>query len=143
MKLQASRRAAIVPLIGLLALVGPACGGGGDKTVKASEKDFSITLDKSSVDNGEISFEVSNAGPSTHEFVVFKSDLPDGDLPLDSSTGQVDEAGAGVTHIDEQENITTGSTTTLKVTLDAGKYVLLCNLPGHYQQGMHVSLTVN
>jgi len=29
------------------------------------------------------------------------------------------------------------------VTLDAGSYVLICNLPGHYRQGMHSSFTVS
>jgi uncharacterized cupredoxin-like copper-binding protein len=29
------------------------------------------------------------------------------------------------------------------VNLDAGSYVFICNLPGHYQQGMHASFTAS
>jgi uncharacterized cupredoxin-like copper-binding protein len=57
--------------------------------------------------------------------------------------GAVDESGAGVEHIDEIEDIQPNSTQKLEVDLEAGKYVLICNLPGHYQQGMHVGLTVS
>ena len=29
------------------------------------------------------------------------------------------------------------------MTLDAGSYVFICNLPGHYAQGMHTSFTAS
>ena len=29
------------------------------------------------------------------------------------------------------------------MTLDAGNYVFICNLPGHYAQGMHTSFTAS
>jgi uncharacterized cupredoxin-like copper-binding protein len=29
------------------------------------------------------------------------------------------------------------------VNLDAGSYVFICNLPGHYAQGMHASFSVS
>ena len=35
-----------------------------------------------------------------------------------------------------------GSSQDLKVNLAAGKYVLICNLPAHYKQGMHTAFTV-
>jgi uncharacterized cupredoxin-like copper-binding protein len=122
-----------------LLLLGSACSGGGG--LKTTQKDFSITLDKDTAKSGEVEFDIHNEGPSTHEFVVFKTDLAPDQLPVDSA-GAVDESGQGVTHIDEQENITSGSTVTFKVNLDPGKYVVICNLPGHYQQGMHAGLTV-
>ena len=40
------------------------------------------------------------------------------------------------------DNIHPGSIQDLTVDLTPGTYVLLCNLPGHYQQGMYASLTV-
>jgi uncharacterized cupredoxin-like copper-binding protein len=114
--------------------------GTGD--VGVAEKDFEISLDSSSAPAGEVKFTVANAGPSVHEFVVFKTDLPEDQLPTDSK-GDVDESGAGVTHIDEIEDIAAGSTdSTLKVDLESGSYVLICNLPGHYGLGMHASFTV-
>jgi len=41
------------------------------------------------------------------------------------------------------EDITGGSTQSLTVSLDAGNYVFICNLPGHYEQGMHAAFTVS
>jgi uncharacterized cupredoxin-like copper-binding protein len=140
-------------------LVAGACGGGGqpaatptpapatsapqqnESSVAATEKDFSIALDASSTSAGKVDFIVTNDGPSVHEFVVFKTDLAPDKLPLKS--GAVDESGAGVTHIDEIEGINPNTTQKLEVDLQAGKYVLICNLPGHYQSGMHVGLTVS
>jgi uncharacterized cupredoxin-like copper-binding protein len=74
--------------------------------------------------------------------VIFKTDLAPDALPL-GDDGNVDEEGEGVEHIDEIEDITGGSTQSLTVTLDAGNYVFICNLPGHYQQGMHAAFTVS
>jgi uncharacterized cupredoxin-like copper-binding protein len=120
-----------------------ACSSSGG--VDATEKDFSISLAKSSADAGDITFHVTNNGPSTHEFVVFKTDLAEDALPTTKENGAVivDESGQGVEHIDEIEDITKGSSEDLTVNLKAGKYVVICNLPTHYQLGMHAAFTVN
>jgi uncharacterized cupredoxin-like copper-binding protein len=114
---------------------------GGAGVVNATEKDFAIALDPSTTDSGQVSFEITNDGPSTHEFVVFKTDLAPDALPLNDD-GDVDEEGKGVTHLDEVEDIAAGSTESLDVSLDPGSYVVICNLPGHYKLGMHAPLTV-
>jgi uncharacterized cupredoxin-like copper-binding protein len=44
--------------------------------------------------------------------------------------------------VDEQEEIAPGTAPTLTTRLEAGSYILLCNLPTHYQQGMHAGFTV-
>ena len=44
--------------------------------------------------------------------------------------------------IDEVEDIPPGTDTSLDVNLDAGAYVLVCNLPAHYEQGMFAAFTV-
>jgi uncharacterized cupredoxin-like copper-binding protein len=133
-------------LVGVISFVAAACGAGGGNKVNATLKDFSIGLDKSSGKAGEITFSVKNDGPSVHEFVVFQTDLAPDQLPLtkdENGIDIVDEAGAGVTHIDEIEDIAVGSTQELKVTLAAGNFVLICNLPAHYQQGMHTAFTAS
>jgi uncharacterized cupredoxin-like copper-binding protein len=109
--------------------------------VGVTEKDFSVELDTDSTAAGATSFNVNNEGPSTHEFVVFATDLAPDALPV-GDDGNVDEEGAGVTHIDEIEDIGSGCQASLTVDLDAGNYVLICNLPGHYAAGMHAPLTV-
>jgi uncharacterized cupredoxin-like copper-binding protein len=152
-----TRTSLLVP-VAALALLAAACGEGTDTpsttpsttspsetspaggTVNVTEKDFSIAVDPSSTAAGTIDFSITNEGPSTHEFVVFKTDLTPEALP--TTEGDVNEEGEGVEHVDEKEDIAAGTTTTLEVTLDAGNYVLLCNLPGHYKLGMHVGFTV-
>jgi uncharacterized cupredoxin-like copper-binding protein len=133
-----------VALAGVLGLVGTSCSGGDKGTVGVTEKDFEITLDKSTAEAGPVTFEVKNDGPSTHEFVVFKSDLAPDALPTKDENGVqiVDEEGEGVTAVDEIEDIEKGTTKTLKVDLAAGHYVIICNLPAHYVAGMHTELTV-
>ena len=142
----ARRTVTVLAILGAISLIAAACGGGGDDNkVSVTEKDFSISLDKSSVKTGEITFSVKNEGPSTHEFVIFQTDLAADQLPItndENGVPIVDEAGEGVTHIDEIEDITSGSTQELKVTLQPGNYVALCNLPAHYQQGMQATFTV-
>jgi uncharacterized cupredoxin-like copper-binding protein len=133
-------------LAGVLALVAGACGGGDSNKVGATEKDFSITLDKTSGKAGEITFSVKNEGPSVHEFVVFQTDLAPDQLPTtqdENGVEIVDEEGEGVTPLDEIEDIAVGSTQELKVNVTAGNYVIICNLPAHYQQGMHTTFSVS
>jgi hypothetical protein len=89
---------------------------------------------------GSVTFEVHNNGTIQHEFIIFKTDLDEGSLPLSGTT--VDETGAGLTKIDEIEAQDPGSAKTLTVNLEPGKYVVICNIAGHYQQGMHASFTV-
>ena len=109
--------------------------------VNVTEKDFAIGLDESTASSGPVDFEITNEGPSVHEFVVFQTDLAPDALPLNKD-GDVDEEGKGVKHIDEVEDIAAGSTESLNVSLTTGNYVVICNLPGHYKLGMHAPLTV-
>lgn len=159
-----SKNAALPALIGI-ALLGAACGGSSPtgarsqaptgtptsaptssgptaSTVKATERDFKVTLAQATVPTGSITFQIHNNGPSTHEFVVFKTDLPQGALPVDSSTSQVDEKGQGVQPVDEVQEVAAGGDQTLTVDLAPGNYVVFCNLPTHYGLGMHASLAV-
>ena len=116
--------------------------GGEGTPVAATVKDFAVAASPASVPAGAVTFTVTNDGPSTHEFVVFKTDLaPDG-LPLTAEGDTVDEEGEGLEAVDEIEDIEAGTSPTLTVDLDAGSYVLICNITGHYDAGMHTALTV-
>jgi uncharacterized cupredoxin-like copper-binding protein len=64
-------------------------------------------------------------------------------LPLDTSTGVVSEDTAGLTVVDEVEDIAVGATPSLTVDLPAGHYVVICNLPAHYAGGMHTDFTTS
>ena len=124
-----------------------ACGGSpgtaatgvpGDGTILTTEKDFGIALEETSTPTGAITFDITNDGPSTHEFVVFTADLAEDALPVDGST--VDEANLDL--VDEAEDIAPGVGTSLTVDLEPGSYVVICNVEGHYAAGMHAALTV-
>ncbi len=118
----------------------------GSSTIDVGLSTYNITLAKSSASAGEVTFHVHNdATDLTHEFVIFKTDLPQDQLPL-TSEGIVDEEGSGLTVVDEVEDIEPGMSADLTVTLEPGNYVLLCNIDSdemHYQHGMHVAFTVN
>jgi len=131
----------LLVLAAAAALVIPACSSD-DGGIGVTVSDFKVEPAEASAAAGELTFDVTNDAEQTHEFVIFKTDLAPDALPV-GDDGDVDEEGEGVEHIDEIEDITGGSTQSLTVTLDAGNYVFICNLPGHYAQGMHAPFTVS
>jgi uncharacterized cupredoxin-like copper-binding protein len=125
----------------------PACGGGGE-TVDVTLQEFAVGVDPASVSAGEVTFSVTNNGPDdVHEFVVIRTDLGPTELPTDEN-GAVDEAGGGMEVVDEIEDMEVGASEDLTVDLDAGNYVLICNIwdedeqESHYQEGMRAAFTV-
>lgn len=133
------------PSAGSSATAGAATG-----TIKVTLTEWAVIPDKASAAAGNVTFEVTNAGPQfKHEFVLIKSDLDPADLPADS-TGKVDEAGAGIQFIGEVEELEIGATQTASFELTAGNYVLICNIveaagghESHYTEGMRTAFTVN
>ena len=131
----------VVVLLVTTALTG--CASGPSK-VDVSLTTYVITLSTDSVKAGEVTFHVTNnAADLVHEFVIFKTDLPEDQLPL-TAENIVDEEGAGITFINEVEDVEIGTSKDLTVTLEPGRYVLLCNTAEnlHYQHGMHIVFNV-
>ena len=134
-----------------LAIAG--CTGGGDSgggatTVAVTLQEWAVVPATDSAPAGDITFDVTNDGPDDiHEFVVIKTDLDPADLPTDAD-GVVDEEGEGMEVIDEIEDIPVGGSQSLTVPLDAGSYVLVCNIwsedesEAHYLMGMRTAFTV-
>jgi uncharacterized cupredoxin-like copper-binding protein len=94
-----------------------------------------------SITHGRVRFEIAGGGPSMHELVVTRTDLPAGDLAR-AADGTVTEDDAQAHPVDEAEGIDAGDHRDLFVTLRPGHYVLYCNMEGHYGAGMHTDLTV-
>ena len=117
-------------------------GGAAGSAVAATENDFAIGLDKTTVAAGAATFSITNNGPSVHEFVVYKTDIPAAQLPQDTDNHIVKEDSVGLTNIDAAMNIAPNTTSQLAVTLTPGTYVVICNITAHYEQGMHVGFTV-
>jgi uncharacterized cupredoxin-like copper-binding protein len=121
-------------------------GGAGATTVNVTLKEFEIVPDVTSAPAGDITFHVTNEGPDdVHEFVVFKTDLAPESLPT-AEDGSVDEEGEGVEIKDEIEDIPVGESQDVTISLDAGSYVLICNIVEedevHFTLGMRTSFTV-
>jgi len=129
-------------IIIVLALMLAACG---PQKIDVSLTTYKITLSRDSAKAGEIIFHVHNDATNLkHEFVIFKTDLPEDQLPL-TAENTVDEEGPGLTHMGEVE-LEAGRSADLDVTLDPGNYVLLCNINDnnehHYMNRMHLAFTV-
>ena len=118
-------------------------GGGGDDDVAAATvavdlDEWSVKPDPDSIAAGEVTFVVSNSGTLAHELIIVRTDLAADALPVEA--GLVAEAEVDV--IGEIEEFAAGLTERVTFTLEAGTYVLLCNIPGHYGAGMTTSFTV-
>jgi uncharacterized cupredoxin-like copper-binding protein len=138
-------------VLGLLVLSGMTlvgCQTSEATTIDVTLQEFAVIPAQDSAPAGSITFQVENTGPDdVHEFVVIKTDLAPDALPTDEN-GAVEEGGEGMEVIDEIEDIPVGETPSLAVDLDAGNYVLICNIwdeeeqEAHYQMGMRTGFTV-
>ena len=107
------------------------------------ERDFTIQATPPTVKGGLVDFTVANAGPSAHEFLIFRADQAPDALPT-GSDGRVDESSDQITKVlDSGDNIAPNGSKVFHAALTPGRYVMVCNLPGHYQAGMHEAFTVH
>jgi len=94
---------------------------------------------------GVVSFNVTNAGELTHEFVVVASDLPIAQLPRAEDGLGVDESQVDI--VGRIDSIAPGASSELSLDLDRGSYVLICNIvdgdKSHYISGMYNLFTVS
>ena len=110
---------------------------GADMT-KAS---MSITAMPATVETGPVTFNVRNTSKElVHEMLVVPVGTDLTQLPYDKSNEDVSEDSAG--SLGEVEERDPGATGTLTLDLKPGKYILFCNVPGHYTAGMWTVLTV-
>jgi uncharacterized cupredoxin-like copper-binding protein len=140
----------MVSAVAAAALV--ACGGGesgskaeGGKSEGGAAGKVEVTLSewaiKSNVTKakaGSVEFATTNKGATAHELAIYQSDLAADKLP--QAGGGVDEKQ--VTVIGRTASLDANKSESKKVDLKAGKYVLVCNLPAHYGQGMRLAFTV-
>jgi uncharacterized cupredoxin-like copper-binding protein len=130
----------VAPAFVVLAAAATACGGA-EADVTVTIRDDAIALSESSIAAGELTFEGTNDGTMTHEFEILR--VPDGvdadALPQDGTTVPADDL---LEPVDEVEDIAPGTSATLSLDLEPGTYAVICNLPGHYANGMHTTFTV-
>lgn len=121
------------------AATGGGDNGGATATLNLSLTEYAIAPSPASIAAGSIRFVVANDGDLAHQLLIVKSDAAVDALSVEA--GLVDESG--VDGRGEIEPFDAGETETATFTLEAGRYLLICNIAGHYQLGMSVELTVN
>jgi len=113
-------------------------------------QNYFVKVDKDTVKAGTTTFVIDNGRTIHHELAIYKTDLPADKLPL-AAEGTVDEEKAGLVaevvctrplRGDEDHRIRDGRGVDYTVDLPPDKYVLLCNLPGHYKAGQFIAFTV-
>lgn len=114
---------------------GSASSGSGDLSVSATDFKFSQT--DLTAKAGKVKVTLANKGQAPHEFIVLKTDAaPDalkvknGRVAEDASVGEIAETASG-------------KSASHTFDLKPGKYVFVCNIPGHYGDGMRGQLTVS
>lgn len=108
-------------------------------TVALSE--YKVTANAAVIGPGQATLSILNAGHIPHELLVFRSDLDPAQYPLEN--GDIQEDGPGITKISDGDNLDPGTSQSRTVDFrQPGKYLLVCNLPGHFKQGMYVAVTV-
>ena len=100
-------------------------------------QEFSMVPAVTSEPAGNVTFTVTNGGAMVHEFVVVATDTDAASLPTEAD-GSAKEDGA----VGEIPDMEPGSTKSVTLNLKAGKYALICNIPGHYAGGMRADFTV-
>jgi len=127
-------------------LVGHALAAGAPQTVSVTLTDsgpeqMRIQLDATKVPPGPVTFDVRNLSKDQiHEMLVIKSDGAGKPLPYDSGDQRVVESK--VQDLGEVSDLEPGKSGTLTLDLAPGRYILICNQPGHYMHGMKASLVV-
>ena len=110
------------------------------KSVSMVMTDFKFNPDDVTVAAGDVKITQKNEGGVKHEFVLLKTDAAPDSFPVKGAEINEDTAG---TNVGEIPDVPPGKTVskTFK-NLKPGKYVFVCNLPGHYAGGMYGSMTV-
>jgi uncharacterized cupredoxin-like copper-binding protein len=112
---------------------------------------MSLTASPAVVPSGDVAFMVKNTGTIEHEAVVLKTDMAFDKLPITYGGDPPAPVKTGANKVSEDANIgETGdpnlkpgeSRTFVVNNMAAGKYVIVCNLEGHYGKGMRAPLTV-
>ena len=126
----------LVAFVVAAVLVSPLAASPAKTLVKVQLKEFKVLPSPLSARRGPVAFTVKNTGTIDHEFVVLKTNTAPSKLPVKGGkaveTGRVGKVGP----------VKPGASKTLTLTLKAGKYVLICNVLGHYKAGQRVGFQV-
>ena len=132
----AAALAALAALTVGLGTTGATAGRSQARSVGVVLSEWKVVPSSSSVSAGKVTFRVANRGTIAHEFVVLRTDRRPGALPMKG--GKAVETGFK----GELSSVAPGKVRSLTLSLKPGKYVLICNLLGHYKAGQYAALRV-
>jgi hypothetical protein len=129
--------------IALACVVAAACASAPEVDVSKGEiradlKEYSVGLTSSTMRSGQVTFLARNVGGIAHSFIVIRTDLAADRLPVDGPKQVAKEDGK----VGGLDTIDPGKSLNLRIQLPPGHYVVICNVPTHYQLGMRADLTV-
>ncbi|HWH92260.1 MAG TPA: hypothetical protein VNT03_00230 [Baekduia sp.] len=141
---RAVQRLVALSIVTAAAAQGFGCGSGernasaAGALLRVSERDFRITA-PAAVHAGDLRLVMRNPGPDDHELIVVRAPTS-GALPMRRDGLTVDE--------DALEHVTAaviepqrpGTVSVLELHLAPGRYMLLCNMSGHFLGGMHTTV---
>ena len=136
-----------LPVALFLTVATVGCGADSNDGTNATSNNITGTLhewvvevDATTAAAGDVTFTITNEGTIGHEFLVVKTDIAVGEIPLDGD--HFAEPTDGIEVIDEIGEFAKGTTESLTMNLTPGTYQLVCNLPEHYEAGMYISFKV-
>lgn len=136
--LRLRRRDLAALLLATTAIAACALTTSGATPIQVALHEDAIDLDNDTVSSGPISLEIRNEGALVHEVEVFADATSGQILPVSNSVADT----TGLILVDEVENILPDSRASLVLDLSPGTYLVICNLPLHYETGMSTFLTV-
>jgi uncharacterized cupredoxin-like copper-binding protein len=111
-----------------------------DPSTDSSIAHMRIVLDRDTIKPGRVILQAENQSTNlVHEVIVGRDDGAK-ELPMDAKHIRVNESR--VRRLGEIADLAPGKTGKLTLDLKPGNYVLFCNQPGHYLDGMVTRLTV-
>lgn len=114
-----------------------------DQSLAVDLREFNIASSATTTTPGVKTLQITNSGTIAHELLVFHSDLAPSDYPIDPATGDINEDGSGIAKISDGDNLDPGTSQTRAIDLSQpGTYTFVCNLPGHFKNGMVRTFTV-
>jgi len=117
-----------------------------DSTILASMWDrgsaMGFTLSQNTASAGKITFQVTNDSDGlVHELLVSKvKSFMNFGYKADTAKGRVDEPSMNI--VEETHGMEPGTYKSITVTLKPGKYLIVCNKPGHFGAGMFMPFVV-
>ncbi len=111
-------------------------------TTHGTNSHMGITIYQNKIKAGPVTFEVKNNSEKTiHEMLVLPIKNTTTPLPYIKDENRLDEDKTN--SLGEVSELDPGKSGTLTLTIKPGKYLLVCNVPGHYAAGMWTLLTVS